>query len=244
MRKNYKNDQIYQSASIFRMLSLLLSSFLSYTVMNTDQHVSLLSPAVPVVDQHSRVEDALAMLIGTFILSFAMTLLQQAGIMTGGTAGLSLLIHYITDIKFGVLFFLINIPFYYFAYKKMGMALVVKTFVAVALLAGFTETIPHFFQLSEVNPIYATIFANVLMGVSFLILFRHRSSLGGINLLALYLQEHFKIPAGKVQMGIDVAILLTSLFFVDWKLVLISILGAVILNLIILLNHKNSRYVA
>ena len=34
------------------------------------------------------------------------------------------------------------------------------------------------------------------------------------------------------------------LFFVDWKLVLISILGAVILNLIILLNHKNSRYVA
>ena len=92
------------------MLSLLLSSFLSYTVMNTDQHVSLLSPAVPVVDQHSRVEDALAMLIGTFILSFAMTLLQQAGIMTGGTAGLSLLIHYITDIKFGVLFFLINIP--------------------------------------------------------------------------------------------------------------------------------------
>ena len=71
--------------------------------MNTDQHVSLLSPAVPVVDQHSRVEDALAMLIGTFILSFAMTLLQQAGIMTGGTAGLSLLIHYITDIKFGVL---------------------------------------------------------------------------------------------------------------------------------------------
>ena len=83
--------------------------------MNTDQHVSLLSPAVPVVDQHSRVEDALAMLIGTFILSFAMTLLQQAGIMTGGTAGLSLLIHYITDIKFGILFFLINIPFYYFA---------------------------------------------------------------------------------------------------------------------------------
>ena len=115
MRKNYKNDQIYQSASTFRMLSLLLSSFLSYTVMSTDQHVSLLSPAVPVVDQHSRVEDALAMLIGTFILSFAMTLLQQAGIMTGGTAGLSLLIHYITDIKFGILFFLINIPFYYFA---------------------------------------------------------------------------------------------------------------------------------
>ncbi|MCH7351135.1 YitT family protein [Acinetobacter sp. NIPH 1958] len=212
--------------------------------MNTEQNVSLVSPVMPVIDQHSKIEDALAMLIGTFILSFAMTLLQQAGIMTGGTAGLSLLLHYITDIKFGVLFFLINIPFYYFAYKKMGIALVVKTFIAVALLAGFTEIIPQFFHLSDVNPIYATIFANVLMGVSFLILFRHRSSLGGINLLALYLQERFNIAAGKVQLGIDLIILLASLFFVDWKLILISILGVIILNSIVLLNHKTTRYVA
>ncbi|MGA6137524.1 YitT family protein [Acinetobacter dispersus] len=212
--------------------------------MNTEQNVSLVSPVMPVIDQHSKIEDALAMLIGTFILSFAMTLLKQAGIMAGGTAGLSLLLHYITDIKFGVLFFLINIPFYYFAYKKMGIALVVKTFIAVALLAGFTEMIPQFFHLSDVNPIYATIFANVLMGVSFLILFRHRSSLGGINLLALYLQERFNIAAGKVQLGIDLIILLASLFFVDWKLILISILGVIILNSIVLLNHKTTRYVA
>ena len=212
--------------------------------MNTDQNVSVVSSVMPVIDRHSKIEDGLAMLIGTFILSFAMMLLQQAGIMTGGTAGLSLLIHYITDLKFGILFFLINIPFYYFAYQKMGMALVIKTFIAVALLAGFTEIIPHFFHLSSVNPIYATIFANVLMGVSFLILFRHRSSLGGVNLLALYLQERFKIPAGKVQMAIDVVILLTALFFVDWQLILVSILGVIILNSIILLNHKSSRYVA
>jgi uncharacterized membrane-anchored protein YitT (DUF2179 family) len=45
-------------------------------------------------------------------------------------------------------------------------------------------------------------------------------------------------------MAIDVVILLTSLFFVDWQLILVSILGAIILNSIILLNHKSSRYVA
>lgn len=212
--------------------------------MNAEQNVSLASPVVPVIDQHSKLEDALALLTGTFILSFAMTLLQHAGIMTGGTVGLALLSHYITDIKFGILFFFINIPFYYFAYKKMGMALVVKTFIAVALLAGFSALIPQFFHLSDVNPVYAVIFANVLMGVSFLILFRHRSSLGGINLLALYLQERFDIPAGKVQLGIDMAILLSSLLFVDWKLILISILGVIILNSIILLNHKSTRYIA
>lgn len=193
---------------------------------------------------HTTFEDVVAMLIGTFILSFALNLLQFSGIMTGGTAGLSLLIHYITGLKFGTAFFLINIPFYYFAYKKMGVALVVKTFIAVALLSVFTEVMPQFIQIKALNPIYATIVANLIMGISFLILFRHRSSLGGVNLLALYLQSKFNISAGKFQMGVDLSILTASAFFVEWHLLAISILGAVLLNFIIAMNHKSSRYVA
>ena len=100
----------YPISFIERMLPLLFFP-IEFIAMNTDQNVSVVSSVMPVIDRHSKIEDGLAMLIGTFILSFAMMLLQQAGIMTGGTAGLSLLIHYITDLKFGILFFLINIPF-------------------------------------------------------------------------------------------------------------------------------------
>ena len=56
--------------------------------MNTDQNISLVSPVMPVIDQHSKIEDGLAMLIGTFILSFAMNLLQQAENITKSTADL------------------------------------------------------------------------------------------------------------------------------------------------------------
>lgn len=200
--------------------------------------------AMSTVDAHTKIEDMLAMLIGTFILSFALNLLQFSGIMTGGTAGLSLLIHYITGLKFGTVFFLINIPFYYFAYKKMGIALVIKTFIAVLLLSAFTEIMPQFIKIQALNPIYATIVANLIMGISFLILFRHRSSLGGVNLLALYLQSKFNISAGKFQMGIDLSILIASAFFVEWHLLAISILGAIVLNFVIAMNHKSSRYIA
>ncbi|SDB89553.1 YitT family protein [Acinetobacter boissieri] len=209
-------------------------------------HTSTLSESLspPLIDAHTKFEDMLAMLIGTFILSFALNLLQFSGIMTGGTAGLSLLIHYITGLKFGTVFFLINIPFYYFAYKKMGVALVVKTFIAVVLLSAFTEIMPQFIKIQALNPIYATIVANLIMGVSFLILFRHRSSLGGVNLLALYLQSRFNIAAGKFQMGVDLSILIASSFFVEWHLLAISILGAFVLNFVIAMNHKSSRYIA
>ncbi|MBF7682911.1 YitT family protein [Acinetobacter sp. B5B] len=204
-------------------------------------HVTL---STPNIDAHTKFEDMVAMLIGTFILSFALNLLQFSGIMTGGTAGLSLLVHYITGLKFGTVFFLINIPFYYFAYKKMGVALVIKTFIAVLLLSAFTEIMPQFIKIQSLNPFYATIVANLIMGVSFLILFRHRSSLGGVNLLALYLQSKFNISAGKFQMGVDLSILVASAFFVEWHLLAISILGAFVLNFIIAMNHKSSRYIA
>jgi uncharacterized membrane-anchored protein YitT (DUF2179 family) len=193
---------------------------------------------------HSHVEDALAMLIATFLISFGMMLMQQAGSLTGGTAGLALLLHYVLDVRFGLLFFLINIPFYYLAYKQLGLAMVVKTFIAVALLSLLTELHPHFIHLQGLSALYGTILANLLMGIGFLILFRHRSSLGGMNLLALFIQKRYGIAAGKVQMSLDVCILLASMPFINFKLLGISILGALVLNMILTINHRPDRYVA
>ncbi|HFX6310717.1 TPA: YitT family protein [Acinetobacter baumannii] len=203
------------------------------------------APSVKTIsNQHTRLEDFFALLTGTFMISFGLLLMKNTGIMTGGTAGLSLLIHYISHWQFGVIFFVINLPFYYLAYKRMGMQLVIKTFVAVGLLSFFSLINPKLVQIAYLNPIFASILANILVGVGMLILFRHRSSLGGVNLLALFIQNHYKIPAGKFQLGVDLVILCVSGFFVDLQLLLFSILGSVILNLIITCNHKESRYIA
>ncbi len=193
---------------------------------------------------HSKVEDALAMIIGTFMIGFALLLMQASHTLTGGTAGLALLVHYVTDIRFGVLFFLFNLPFYYLAYKQLGMAMVIKTFIAVGLLSLMTELHPMFINIGEIQPLYGTILANVFFGVGFLILFRHRASLGGFNLFALFMQERYNIRAGKVQMVMDICVLIASFAFVNWQLLLISILGAIILNMIIATNHRTDRYVA
>lgn len=193
--------------------------------------------------KHSHLEDGLAMLLATFLISFALVLMQKSGTITGGTAGLSLLVHYVTGIKFGIVFFLINIPFYYLGYKRLGLPMVIKTFIAIAMLSLLTEVHPQFFNIAAIQPLYGTVVANLIMGLGFLILFRHRSSLGGINLLALFIQDRYKIPAGKVQMAFDVCILLASMPYVSFSLLVISIIGAVLLNLILAMNHRPDRYV-
>ncbi|PIE46737.1 MAG: hypothetical protein CSA42_06920 [Gammaproteobacteria bacterium] len=193
--------------------------------------------------QHSNIEDIIALLTGTFLCSFALMLMQQAGILTGGTAGLALLLHYATKLNFSLLFFLVNIPFYYLAYKRLGTTMLLKTFVSIALLSIMTEVHPLFFNIDNIDPWYATITANICIGIGLLILFRHRASLGGFNLLALYIQEYYKIPAGKVQMAMDICVLIVSLAYISSKLLLISMIGVVILNLILAMNHRTDRYI-
>ena len=80
------------------------------------------------------------------------------------------------------------------------------------------------------------------MGVGFSVLFRHKMSLGGINVLALYLQDRGIIKAGKLQMIIDTCVLFASFFIVSKEMMLASLVGAFIMNMIITINHRPERY--
>jgi uncharacterized membrane-anchored protein YitT (DUF2179 family) len=149
---------------------------------------------------HSWLEDAVALVIGTLVVSFGVHLLRQGGALTGGTAGLAFLIHYATGMRFGVAFFLINLPFYVLAMRYMGLG--------------------------------------------FLALFRHRASLGGTGILALFAQDRYGLRAGHVQMAFDLVILLASFAVVQLLLLLASVAGALVLNTIIAMNHRPERYLA
>ena len=193
---------------------------------------------------HRLYEDVLALLLGTMVVSLGVTLYSESVLVTGSTAGAALLIEHATGFSFGVIFFVINLPFYWLAFKRMGIAFTVKTFIAVGLVSGFSKLTPMMIDFDMLNPVYAAIAGGALMGIGLLMLFRHRAGLGGINILALYLQEHFGIRAGYFQLAVDLVILICAFLTLPFDKVLLSILGAVVLNLIIALNHRPGRYLA
>lgn len=191
---------------------------------------------------HRPYEDVLALLLGTMVVSLGVTLYSESILVTGSTAGAALLIGHATGLSFGVIFFLINLPFYWLAFKRMGKAFTIKTFIAVGLVSAFSKLTPMLVAFDTLNPIYAAVAGGALMGIGLLMLFRHRAGLGGINILALYLQENFNIRAGYFQLAVDMVILICAFLTLPFDKVLLSILGAVILNLIIALNHRPGRY--
>jgi uncharacterized membrane-anchored protein YitT (DUF2179 family) len=194
--------------------------------------------------RHSLLEDAQALVTGTLFVALGVTLFRHAGMVTGGTAGMAFVAHYAAGWSFGLVFFLLNLPFYGLAWRRMGPRFTVKTFVAVGLLAALTEALPHWVVLQQVHPLFAAIGGGLLAGAGFLILFRHQASLGGLNGLVLWLQEHRGWRAGRVQMGIDLAILLAAAPWLDARRLGLSVLGAAALNFALAVNHKPGRYVA
>jgi len=192
--------------------------------------------------RHSLFDDAQGILIGALLSAFGLAMFGTSGLMTGGTAGLALLLHYATGLRFGWAFVLINLPFFLFAIRRLGWAFTIKTFISVGLLAGLVELMPRLVQLRVTDPLVSAVAGGVLLGMGVLVFIRHRSSLGGVNILAIWLQEAHGIRAGKAQILIDVAILACSFFLLSPSKMLYSILGAVVLGLVLALNHKPGRY--
>jgi uncharacterized membrane-anchored protein YitT (DUF2179 family) len=89
------------------------------------------------------------LLAGTLFVALGVVLFRQAGLLTGGTAGIAFLLHYATGWNFSVLFFAINLPFYWLAWRRMGAVFTVKTVMAVTLLSAFAEGIPHWLGIAH-----------------------------------------------------------------------------------------------
>lgn len=200
------------------------------------------APLATLTPRHSVIEDVLGILTGTLIASLGLFLLTSSAAVTGGTAGLALLLTYLGVVPFGVLFFAINVPFFVLAIWKKGWNFTLRTVTAVALVSVFSTLHPLLLRIDSLNPVYGVLFGNLMIGVGLLVLFRHQASLGGFNIFALIMQERFGWRAGYVQMALDVSIVLLSLVVVTPLVALLSAAGAVVLNLVLALNHRPGRY--
>lgn len=196
----------------------------------------------PTTTTHSVPEDLLALVVGALFVSLGLYLFKEQGFLTGGTAGLALVLTKVVPFTFGQVFFVINLPFYGLAFSRMGWRFTLNTFISVAAVSVLADNFSLVMKLGPVTPLFAAIMGGFLIGTGMLVFFRHRSSLGGVGILALYMQQRFGFSAGRFQMGVDVVIVGIGFLLVPLWILALSILGALALNVVIALNHKPGRY--
>lgn len=191
---------------------------------------------------HSAIEDAYALTLGCILVVLGLALLHAAGLVTGGTAGIALLISYAVPLPSGVLFTLINLPFMWLAWKAMGRRFTLRT-VAVGLgVAGLGTWTRLGLTIAHIDPAFAALAGGSVIGFGALALARHHAGIGGTGVVTLWLQKTRGWNAGRTQMAIDALILLTALAFLPPERVGWSAVSSAAVSGILIAWHRPGRY--
>jgi uncharacterized membrane-anchored protein YitT (DUF2179 family) len=139
------------------------------------------------------------LLITTGSLVFAIgaeAILVHHKFIIGGLYGTSLLIFYQTGtLSPGIWYFLLNIPLFIVGWVFLSRRFFFYSLYGVSILSLFTEVISLDFAISE--QLYAAIAGGVICGIGSGVILRSRGSGGGLDTLAIILNQKFNFGVGK-----------------------------------------------
>jgi uncharacterized membrane-anchored protein YitT (DUF2179 family) len=192
--------------------------------------------------RHSPSEDIYALVVGCALIVLGIVCLHAAGLVTGGVAGVALLLSYIAPISPGWLFTLINLPFFLFARSAMGTAFMIKTMIVSTGVTVLTLLSPHMLRFDFIDPLFAALFGGTVIGMGILSLARHQAGVGGTGVMTLWLQQKRGWNAGRTQLAIDCCIMAAALLAVPPVKVLFSAVSAAAMSGVLIAFHRPGRY--
>lgn len=181
-----------------------------------------------------------SIIIGCIAVSLGINLLTSSHLVMGGTAGLGMVLHPLTGLSFGILFFIINLPFYFMAITQIGVLFTIRSFVSVTLLSFLSDYFSEWLPISLPHPLLSSPLAGIIIGIGLIFLFRNGSSLGGINMLCVYLDKKYGINPGKTMFTTDLMILCGAIFVFGIVHVLYSFIAIFMMSAVLGRYHKRS----
>jgi uncharacterized membrane-anchored protein YitT (DUF2179 family) len=176
-------------------------------------------------------------IIGSFVLALAVVgFFVPNQIITGGTAGLALLLHYITPLTIGSLIALINLPLLILGSKYLGKMFAIRTIVTIILISVFIDFFAQIINLKAfiIDTSLSAIFGGIFIGVGLALVIKGNSSAGGSTIIAKIISNKTEIKPGQVILIIDSIILISSLFIIEdtakvlWSIISIYVTTKVI----------------
>lgn len=166
----------------------------------------------------------IALIIGATLAAIAIELfLVQNSIIDGGIIGISLLLNNITGINFGILVFLLNVPFLFFGYKYIGKNFCFSSLFSIFLLAVIEPNLQQFDAITT-EPLLATVFGGIMLGVGVGIVIRYGGALDGTEILSIMLTKKIPFSVGEIVMFFNFFIFGWAGFVLGWEQAMYSIL--------------------
>ncbi len=174
---------------------------------------------------------------GSFVLALAVVgFFLPNQMVTGGTAGLALLLHYITPFTIGSLIALINLPLLVLGSRYLGKMFAIRTVITIVLISLFIDFLAQIIKLEPfiLDTILSSIFGGIFIGLGLALVIKGNSSAGGSTIIAKIISSKTEIKPAQVILVIDTIIILSALFILEdrakilWSIISIYITSKMI----------------
>lgn len=173
----------------------------------------------------SRLSRVFFMIVGSILAAIGLEMfLIPNNIIDGGITGISIMVSHFTKISLGVLIFVLNLPFLYVGYKKIGKTFAISTLFSVIC---FSIGVSIFRPLLGVthDTLLATIFGGIILGAGIGIIMRSGGSLDGTEIVAIILDNKSSFSVGEIVMFFNLFILGGSGLVFGWDRAMYSLIA-------------------
>jgi uncharacterized membrane-anchored protein YitT (DUF2179 family) len=177
------------------------------------------------IDVMSILRKILGLTIGAIIYSAGLNLfLIPNHIIDGGVTGISLLVQALTGVPFSVLIVVLNLPFFYLGYKRLGAGLAVSATYAIVILSLCSS---YFEQLkpATTDPFLSTIFGGIIIGIGVGIVIKSGGSTDGTEIVAIWMDNRTSFSVGEIIMFFNFFILGAAGFVFSWNSAMYSLIA-------------------
>lgn len=180
--------------------------------------------------------DLQGLVFGVLMCSLGVVFLKAAGLVTGQTAGIALLLSYVLPLGFGPLFFMIGLPFLVLAWVKRGAVFALRTVLVVLGISAGAQILPMYLSFDTLHIGIAALLGGACSGAGLIAIFRHNASAGGMTILGIIIEHRTGFKAGWFQLGVDAGVFAVSALVLSPEQLIYSFVGAMFTNLCIVWN--------
>jgi len=116
----------------------------------------------------------------------------------GGIAGVSIILNFFFKLPVGALIFVLNVPVIILAFKVMGRSYALRSLAGIALSSVLIDFFHEIVRIPSAtdNPILASIYGGVMLGVGLGLVFRGRATTGGSDVIGMILSKGTGVSIG------------------------------------------------
>jgi uncharacterized membrane-anchored protein YitT (DUF2179 family) len=163
--------------------------------------------------------------IGAIIAAFGLDLfLVPNAILDGGVIGLSIIAAELTNVSMSIFLIILNLPFLYIGYLRMGLKFTLRTLYGVIILSSATAFFHHFEPVTD-DLFLATVIGAVILGTGVGLVIRAGGALDGTEIIAILVSKKRTISVGQIVMIMNLFIfILAALLVFSWETAMYSII--------------------